>query len=320
MPASGPGIAPFSVSSNGVLAYWPTPPGDATTLRWYDRNGKATDAIGSPARYSGLDLTPDGRRLVMARWDENGRRDIWVRDLASGVESKLTTDGDSMWPQWPPDGQRIAFGSAREDKAPNLYTRAVTGGKDDRITDIDIAVPASWSADGKIIVFEANDAQTSNNLRYLRLEDRKPQKLPFNTAATEFGGRLSPDGQWLAYVTGKSGRNEVWLARFPSAEQKWQISISGGSQPEWRGDGEELFYISNRHRMMAIPIGKAATTLTIGKPAELFSIPEFVAHVNKDSYAPTPDGRRFLVSVRAENPLDPPLHVILNWPKLVEKK
>lgn len=72
--------------------------------------------------------------------------------------------------------------------------------------------------------------------------------------------------------------------------------------------------------MMAVPVRTAAATVSIGKPEELFSIPEFFAYAGKDGYVPTPDGRRFLVSVRAENPLDPPLHVILNWPKLVEKK
>jgi Tol biopolymer transport system component len=55
----------------------------------------------------------------------------------------------------------------------------------------------------------------------------------------EFGGKLSPDGRYLAYVSTESGELEVYLTTFPAGGGKWQVSQSGGAEPTWRADGKE---------------------------------------------------------------------------------
>ena len=37
------------------------------------------------------------------------------------------------------------------------------------------------------------------------------------------GGRLSPDGKWVAFNAGDSGRDEVYIAPFPKADRKTRI-------------------------------------------------------------------------------------------------
>jgi hypothetical protein len=48
----------------------------------------------------------------------------------------------------------------------------------------------------------------------------------------------------VAYASDESGRFEVYVRPFPAASGQTQISIAGGTQPEWRRDGRELFYIA----------------------------------------------------------------------------
>ena len=67
---------------------------------------------------------------------------------------------------------------------------------------------------------------------------------------TERDGSISPDGRWLLYSSVPSTRREVLVQSIPkeaggsaSAVGKWQISTAGGSQPAWRADGKEIFYV-----------------------------------------------------------------------------
>ena len=46
IPTTGRGIAPVSLSSTGVLAYWPRPVGEATSLQWFNRSGDFLEAVG----------------------------------------------------------------------------------------------------------------------------------------------------------------------------------------------------------------------------------------------------------------------------------
>jgi eukaryotic-like serine/threonine-protein kinase len=77
--------------------------------------------------------------------------------------------------------------------------------------------------------------------------DRKP--VPYlQSKFNEHGGQLSPDGRWLAYVSDASGINEVYVGTLPEFDVTRQISANGGSQPRWRADGRELFYVPPTER------------------------------------------------------------------------
>ena len=60
---------------------------------------------------------------------------------------------------------------------------------------------------------------------------------------SDSNGQISPDGKWVAYASNESGDWEVYVTTFPAATGKWQVSRGGGTEPRWRGDGKEIFYI-----------------------------------------------------------------------------
>jgi eukaryotic-like serine/threonine-protein kinase len=151
-------------------------------------------------------------------------------------------------------------------------------------------------------------------------------RLGINTAFNESHGKVSPDGRWIAYVTDQSGRNEVWIATFPSGEARRQVSPAGGTAPQWGKGGKELFYLSfDRHVMMASIAGGATGDLSVAAPHALFQMPKLVTEgrvitPTSNNYLAAANGERFLAAVSARDPNLPPISIVVNWPALLNRR
>ena len=117
--------------------------------------------------------------------------------------------------------------------------------------------------------------------------DRKP--VPFlKTPFAELNGVLSPDGRFLAYQSNESGRQEIYVQAFPGPGGKWQISTSGGREPQWRADGKELYYRAFDQKVMAVDI-QTGSDVTASTPQRSF--PGSLQHRCRPHPLP-PDRRR----------------------------
>jgi Tol biopolymer transport system component len=107
--------------------------------------------------------------------------------------------------------------------------------------------------------------------------------------------RLSPDGDWLAFVSDESGKPEVYVQSFPEAARRLTVSSDAvpraASQPRWRSDGRELYYLRGG-TIVAVPVTGDAT-FSFGTPVTLFSVS--VTSSNAD-FAVSEDGRRILTN------------------------
>lgn len=175
--------------------------------------------------------------------------------------------------------------------------------------------PDSWSRDGKYLMFETNAGpQTKFDLWILpMLGDRQP----FPYLATEFvesHAQFSPDGRWIAYGSDESGRAEIYIQSFPMGNGKWQVSTAGGDQPQWRGDGKELFYIATDRTLMSVKIG-GGSSLDVGRAEPLFptALPITGLSDDKNNYVPTQDGQRFVMNQLVNGENAQPLTLVLNW-------
>src|SRR5262249_31132335 len=157
---------------------------------------------------------------------------------------------------------------------------------------------------GRFITYTARDQRGKTNLWALPLSnDQKPLLLQssFNTRQ----GRFSPDGRWLAYVSDESGRDEIYLEAFPGHENKSQVSKDGGTNPRWRRDGRELFYMAPAGQLMSVGVTVIAS-LQLGIPRVLFG------GLSRDAYEVTPDGR-FIGLSKAERSPSQPINIVVNW-------
>ena len=254
MPASGgSGSFAFSVSHTGVLALWPQALiQQAAQLQWIDRTGRRVGLVGTPTVYDGFNLSRDGARVASAQVGREGLG-LWIHDLASGssVPLKLKTRGTV--PVWTPDGRKLVF---LNQGFGNLYLADASGTQVEAVKLTDRTrnqLAQDWTADGEQLIYENWDADTGIDLMVLQATPKRIDRMAWNTSANEFGARLAPGDQWLAYVTDQTGRNEVWVTAFPSGQPRRQISSAGGSHPAWKGDGTELFFISAEGQLVAVP-------------------------------------------------------------------
>ena len=130
--------------------------------------------------------------------------------------------------------------------------------------------------------------------------------------------QTSPDGRWLAYASDEtSGRWEVFnvTSDFQRPEPSGQCGIGGGAEPQWRGDGRELYYIApDGVPLMALDV-RTGDGIEIGHPAALFRTSisaDIITYRNRS--LTTADGHQFLVDTAAERE---PINVIVNWSALL---
>jgi serine/threonine protein kinase len=305
----------FSVSENGILAYQPSAGGELSRLLWFDRGGKQLESVGDAADYDHPRLSHDGRRVAVVVSDpQTANADIWIYDLSRRVSTRFTlVPAVNLAPIWSPDDSRIVFASNRKG-VHDLYQKAASGaGNDELLLSSAVAsIPLDWSREGGLIAFRSVDMKpkTGSDIGVFSVADRKMTPFlstPFNEGLSQF----SADGRWMAYVSDESGRKEVYVQAFPASSGKWQISSGGGSQPRWRRDEKEIFYIAPDKKLMAVEI-KAGSGFEVGVPRVLFNTQIKVTDPFFE-YDVSADGERFLVNTVAAEERSKPITVVQNW-------
>jgi len=303
----------FSASASGTLAYRVSGV-DANNrqLIWYDRQGKALGAVGPPVEVSRVAISPDGNAVAMDRFDRQaGLSDIWVRDMSRNTDSRLTYGPlSSTTPVWSADGSKIAFSSNRTGSF-NVYEKNASGVGQEDVLDKDqrVKVARDWSHDGQYLVEEVDrSAKAGIAVWVLPLfGDRKP--VPYlQSVFDESFPKVSPNGQWLAYQSNETKRNEIYVQSFPKSGGKWQVSNDGGTSPVWSRDGKELFFLAANGKMMAVDVRNGAgNKFDYGLAKPLFDFPNgtFSFDVSRDG--------RFLIPAPVEQTSGAPITMVVNW-------
>ncbi len=309
---SSQGTAQFSFASEGSLVY--VPGGDTATSipAWVDRQGNVKP-FAMPARvYGAFKLSPDGTRLAM-QLREGAQSDIYIYDLARGVRTRLTWQGQNYGPLWTPDGKRVVFSCYREDLARReLSWKPVDGsGEAESLHSSQYrSFPYSWSPNGTRLAFTERNPTTGDDIRILRLEGARETELAVGTEFHEWGPAFSPDGRWLAYTSDKDGKYQVYVQPYPAGDKIWQISTDSGEEPIWSPKGDELYY-RNGDKWMVVAI-VTEPEFSAGTPQVLFEGPYL--NVPGLSYDVSPDGQRFLVlQPQYDDSQVRELHVVTNW-------
>ena len=251
------GAVQAAISDTGTLAYADV--GDQvprSSLVVLDAKGRAqplTEML--PVNFGEVSLSADGQRVAIRAAKAND--DIHVFDIARGSLTRFTYEGgDEQTPVWTPDGTRIAYSSQRGGML-KMYWKASEGkGTPEAILAAEHPQrPSSFSPDGKVLAYSEIRPDSGQDIWTVRLDGATPRQpeLFMRTAFEEALPLFSPDGRWLAYRSNESGRMEVYIARFPGAAVKRQVSIDGGDQPQWGANGRQLFYLDGG-RVMSVDL------------------------------------------------------------------
>ena len=303
----------FTVSTNGILVYASAGTGVNSQLTWLDRAGKTIGTLGEAGLLMRPSISPDGKRVAVGISPSDTREKIWIYDVERGARIPLVGEesGPNLYhPIWSPDGKQIAYRDT-VGKDSTLVVHNSDGSGEERRPGgmkVDLIQPTDWSPDGRYISVELTTFQGRANwqdvLRVAELETGKPV---FDIGGAS-EGKFSPDGHWLAYSDESAG--QVYVTSFPVRGAKIALESVGADDVRWRGDGQELFYVTDDQMMTAVQVHESAQEFRVLSSQPLFrlQLPD-----NVGFYDVTRDGKRFLVNVRTWKEQTKPLMVITNW-------
>ena len=296
-------------------------------LAWMDRTGavtpvdtnwtfQLTQGGGNP----GWALSPDGARLAIGLRTSSGD-DIWIKQLPTGPLSRLTFDStDEQRPRWTADGRSVTY--TKRDSTLRQRRADGTG-----VGETVLVLPGTinegrWSPDGKWLLARTGGAiGRSGDRDIVGIRpgvDSAPIPLAADPGYDESAPMLSPDGKWLAYQSGETGRTEVYVRPFPNTDGgKWQVSVDGGQAPLWAHTGRELFFVDGARNMVTVPV-TAGASFQPGQPQILFRLEDDMYLGNPEYYTPfdiSPDDQRFIMArlVRAADEGKPTFQLVENW-------
>ena len=315
------GAAQFAVSATGTLAYVS---GDLTATRhemvWLDLEGNVVDTIDmGDRRLSDPRLSPDGSQISLTSVT-GANLDVFVWDLIRRDLTPWTTDpGEDFGAVWHPE-RGLAFATEIQRGGPALGWMSGLNAEPEEIFERPglafLEFPMSWSPDGRLLSFGTTEPGGDEDAFVLDFETREAQPFVATPDFNESAPAFSPDGNWVAYVSNRSGISEIWIAQFPGAETAQRVSTrNGGTGPVWARDSGNLFYRESNRLMLVTFSGGPGVP---DPPLELFidTFERFGIGAGKPNYDVSPDGQRILM-VRRRNPLQPTtVRVVVNWPEV----
>jgi hypothetical protein len=304
--------AGFWASSAGSLGY---AAGDTRErqFRQFSRAGTALESIGPPGLYVTFDASADLSKVVVeVSRDATARYStLALFETTRGVLTPLTisTQNDSD-PRFGANGEVVFARNSRED--PGIVQIDPASGRRETLLPRG-TLPVIWledrASDGSSVIYRTGANRDAWQLIGSAIE---PRKLTDAHEPIE-QVQLSVDQKWIAYNTAESGQSEVYVSSVPFGGERRQVSVAGGVQPTWRGDGRELFYLGLDGGLYSVAISADGGTLRTGAPNLLFRTPLPVISAVVEQYRPSADGQRFLLCVPLTSVRQEPLRMILNW-------
>jgi eukaryotic-like serine/threonine-protein kinase len=308
LPNTMIGPVDFAVSKTGTLVYTQEDMGAQRDLIWVSRTGTRTPVDSSwQAGFVSPRLSPDGRTIAVSVRDGTSSH-IWLMPVAGGEPRRLTLgSAQHDEPAWSPDGRAVSFISGGGSGFVGEVYRRTLGGStaNELLLRMERAVSEQiWSpAGGWLLVRTTTPMDGAGDvLRFRPGIDREAIPV-LSSPHSEYTPGVSPDGNWIAYVSNESGRLEVYVVPFPTPDgRKWQISTDGGVAPVWSPRGNELFFLDLLGNMNAASV-ETRPDFAAGAMRVLFAAGDLASRaVSRRSYDVSADGQRFLMVQRSGGP------------------
>jgi len=167
--------------------------------------------------YAGDDMqpafSPDGAYIAFRSERDGGG--IFVMGASGESVRRLSDRGPAYHPAWSPDSQEVIYTEERirdpRDRQilpHRLWAVSIKTLEKRLITTNDVMQP-QWSPGGHRLAYWAADERSQRDIWTMSLSDDNAVKVT-SDAATDWNPVWSPDGQFLYFVSDRSGGMQVW--------------------------------------------------------------------------------------------------------------
>ncbi len=201
-------------------------------------------------------------RIILA-FTMEGHDHLFAYFPLSQPFTQLTSgDFDDRDPSVSPDGTKIAFSSNRSGFW-DLYLLDLASGVVSQLTNSQAYDGApSWSPDGQWLTFETYNGTHFDIVVMPVVDQSTPAIQLTQDAGSNFSPRWSPAGREIAFISDRSGSNEIWIARLDLVEDRF-VRVIGSpgvsyTSPAWSPDGTMLAWTKTVEGFSKIEIAPLA--------------------------------------------------------------
>ncbi len=193
-------------------------------------------------------LPGDMTQTFILSLDDNGYNHLFAYSPTRLPLTRLTNgQWDDVSPSISPDGSKVVFASNRNEYW-DLYTLNLQDGQIGRVTDTaEFDGNPGWSPDSQWIVYETMIGEQME-INILSTVNGQTIQLT-NDPALDQDPVWSPLGRQVAFVSNRTGDDEIWAANLDKPDEGRFVNVSQApgsaeSRPAWSQDGSKLAWAS----------------------------------------------------------------------------
>jgi tricorn protease len=227
--------------------------------------------------------------------DKDGKFNLYAYDPATKKTTQVTRfrDWDIRWPS-SDDQSRIIYERDGElevmdvgsKKTSKLSISVPDDGFNKRPRQASVANRiTSWSLSpkGERAVFSAR-----GDIFTVPIEKGGTRNLTRSSGANDRFPAWSPDGRWIAYMSDKSGEDEVWIAAQDGSTAPQQLTAGGSAQryaPQWSADSKKIVFGDKNGRVYVVNVASKQMQMITDAPNGQIQDYEFSPKGNYVSYS-----------------------------------
>ncbi|MCC6865979.1 MAG: PD40 domain-containing protein [Ignavibacteria bacterium] len=198
-------------------------------------------------------FTDDGKYL-MYRSEKDESNALYIMDLSTG-ESFPVSDGSlATHAEFSHSGQYIVYSSSADQNFDLVVLNlndTTDNAQNTVVATKDAEIYGTFSPDDKKLAFASFDINYKGTLKTCDVTGKNVKVI--SNSGSSYNPKWSPDGKYLAYISDKSGRFQIYLVKSDGSSVK-QLTSESGNVVEYNfsSDGSKIVYDSQSESVSSI--------------------------------------------------------------------